>query len=104
MKRILYAVIAASAFATFGCNSDKQTANNGNADKTFSKFEDTFLDAYWNEYPSGSIFAGYGKYYDKLVIPDSASFANSIAFSKQWLDSLNSLDFKALGNNNKISF
>src|SRR5258706_2457086 len=104
MKRILYAVIIASAVIATGCNSNKQTENNGAADKTFSTFETTFLDAYWSEYPAGSINAGYGKYYEKLVIPNSAAFAHSISFSKQWLDSLNSLDFKALDNNNKISF
>jgi uncharacterized protein (DUF885 family) len=104
MKQLLYSIIIASLITTIGCTPKKQTAANGEADKTFTKFEDTFLDAYWSEYPSGSIYAGYGKYYDKLVIPDSAAYAHSIAFSKQWIDSLNSLDFKALDNNNKISF
>jgi uncharacterized protein (DUF885 family) len=108
VNKTLYTILFAFAFITFGCNSKKQTTDNNDAGqaaaKAFSKFEDTFLDAYWSQYPSGSIFAGYGKYYDKLVIPDSASFASNIAFSKQWLDSLNSLNFNALDNNNKISF
>jgi uncharacterized protein (DUF885 family) len=104
MKKILYPFIIALAVVSVSCNSNKQPAASDQADKVFSKFEDTFLDAYWKQYPSGSIFAGYGKYYDKLVIPDNASFAGNIAFSKQWLDSMNRLDFSALDNNNKISF
>ena len=62
------------------------------------------LDAYWNQYPSAAIFIGYGKYYEKLVIPDSAGFAGSIAFSKAWIDSLNKIDYKSLSDNDKISF
>src|SRR6185369_2684922 len=104
MKKNLYFLIIASVFIVSGCNSNKPANEKGEADKTFSKLEDSFLDAYWNEYPSGSIIVGYGKYYDKLVIPNDAAFANRIAFSKQWIDSLNSLDFNALDNNNKISF
>ena len=104
MKKTLHIILLSFIITAFGCTSNKQTDNNAEADKTFSKFEDTFLDAYWKEYPSGSIFNGYGKYYENLVIPDNASFINRIAFSKQWLDSLNHLDFKALDNNNKISF
>lgn len=104
MKKNSCIIIIAIILAASGCHSKKQTADNDQADEEFSKFEDRFLDAYWQNYPSGSIVAGYGKYYDKLVIPDSASFANNISFSRQWLDSLNSVDFNALENNNKISF
>ncbi|MEO5581320.1 MAG: DUF885 family protein, partial [Saprospiraceae bacterium] len=104
MKKILYTFLAL-ALTILGCRSKKQTTGNDrNANETFSKFEDTFLDAYWKEYPSGSIFNGYGKYYDRLIIPDSTCYSLRIAFSKQWLDSLNRLDFNTLENNNKISF
>jgi len=103
MKRLLYLMTLAAALVA-GCKSKEQAAGKGEADSTFLKFEDTFLDAYWNEYPSGAIFQGYGKYYDKLVIPDSSAFAHSVAFSRQWLDSLHALDFNGLDNNNKISF
>ena len=80
MKKLIYAMTLVAAVLA-GCKSKEQASNNGEADKTFLKFEDTFLDAYWNQYPTGSIFTGYGKYYDKLVIPDSAAFASRIAFS-----------------------
>ncbi len=70
----------------------------------FTNFETRFLDNYFKQYPSWSIGAGYAKYYDQLIIPDSASVKANISFSKQWLDSLNALDFLRLSDNNKISF
>ena len=81
-------IVLALALATLSCTSKKQTSGI-NPDKVFSDFESIFLDAYWKQYPSASISAGYGKYYDKLSIPDSTSFAENISFSKQWMDSLN---------------
>ncbi len=100
MKNIHFAFIAVTILA---CNTP-QPKNPVYSDKDFAAFEDRFLDSYWMQYPTGSIFAGYGKYYDKLVVPDSAAFANNLAFSKRWIDSLNQLDFKQLSDNNKISF
>ena len=72
--------------------------------KNSQAFESRFLDHYWKQYPSQSITIGYGKYYDDLVIPDSAAFAQHVVFSRQWLDSLNKLDFLRLSDNNKISY
>lgn len=86
-----------------GCKSNRQNKND-NSDTVFTKFEETFLDAYWNQYPTLSIYAGYGKYYDKLIIPDSLALAANISFSKKWIDSLNKLEFNKLNENNKISF
>ena len=70
----------------------------------FTNFETRFLDNYFKQYPSWAIGSGYGKYYDRLVIPDSASVTASISFSRQWLDSLKALDFLRLSDNNKISY
>ncbi|MCW3092788.1 MAG: hypothetical protein JWP81_3857 [Ferruginibacter sp.] len=103
MKNLLYTLLLTLAIALPACNSPKQSGNE-NASQHFADFEHEFLDAYWKQYPSASIYAGYGKYYDQLVIPDSTAFANSIAFSKNWIDSLNKLDFQQLSDNNKISF
>jgi uncharacterized protein (DUF885 family) len=103
MKHIFSSLVIASLFLTIGCNSKKQETA-ADTDKLFADFENVFLDAYWNQYPSGSIYAGYGKYYDKLVIPNKASFDGNIAFSKLWIDSLSKLDYKQLSDNNKISF
>jgi len=103
MKNALFGFIALLSLLILGCNSNK-VQDNGEADQLFASFENVFLDAYWKEYPAQSIQQGYGKYYDELVIPDSASFAHHIAFSKQWTDSLNQLNYDQLSNNNKISF
>ncbi|MEP7321347.1 MAG: DUF885 domain-containing protein [Saprospiraceae bacterium] len=103
MKKILFIFIVFKLI-TLGCTTKNQTAVNEHADETFSKLESSFLDAYWKEYPSGSIFNGYGQYYDRLIIPDSICYIQRIIFSKQWIDSLNKLNFNALENNNKISF
>ena len=102
MKNNFYKLLVLLLLFNFGCNSDKH--NNNNSDTSFTRFEDTFLDTYWNRYPTLSIYSGYGKYYDKLVVQDSSTFAGNISFSKNWIDSLNKLDYKQLSENNKISF
>ena len=96
-------IILLTVAGLLSCNSKKQGVDN-NADKAFSNFERVFLDAYWKQYPSSAINAGYGKYYENLVIPDSTSFAGNISFSKQWLDSLNKISINKLDINNQISF
>ncbi len=78
--------------------------NEENSNDTFKIFEDNFLDSYWKQYPVASIFIGYGKYYDKLVIPGASTVSNNIAYSEAWLDSLKILKFDQLSENNKISF
>ncbi len=103
MKKNLIILAITIGFITFSCNSTKQN-NTGGADKIFADFENAFLDAYWKQYPAASILNGYGKYYDLLVIPDSASFADNISFSKKWLETLNTVGFDKLNDNNKISF
>lgn len=102
MKITLPKLIVLLLLLNVGCNTGKQN-NNDNTDKAFATFEDTFLDAYWKQYPTLSIYAGYGKYYDKLVVPDSSSFAANISFSNNWMDSLNKIGYDQLSENNKIS-
>jgi uncharacterized protein (DUF885 family) len=85
------------------CTTKKEVTNE-DADTKFENLETVLLDAYWKQYPSLSIFNGYGKYYEKLVIPGSAVVAANISFSHQWLDSLNTLNYDSLLDNNKISF
>jgi len=102
MKKIVSIFAFAILFASMACKSPKEkTAIQG--DKLFAIFEDNFLDAYWKQHPSAAIFAGYGKYYDRLIIPDSASFTNNIFFAQLWIDSLNKIDSSGLSDNNKIS-
>jgi uncharacterized protein (DUF885 family) len=75
-----------------------------NADKEFNDLKVRFLDAYWKQYPADAISVGYGKYYERLAIPDNAYFASSVSFSKQWLDSLHAVRIKELSENNQISY
>ena len=84
--------------------SQTNKAKGNLTDKNFKKFEIVFLDNYWEQYPSNSIFIGYGKYYENLVIPKPAAFEANIAFSKRWIDSLKRLAFAKLSDNNKISY
>lgn len=100
MTKLIFLLLL--ALTLMGCQTQKSAKSN--SDSTFSQFETDFLDAYWKQYPSYSIFIGYGKYYENLVIPDSASVAGSVAFTKLWLDSLSAMDYAGLNNNNKISF
>jgi hypothetical protein len=72
-------------------------------DEVFASLENRLLDAYWKQYPSFSVFVGYGKYYDELIIPSRESVASDIAFSKRWLDSLAKIGITKLNDNNKIS-
>jgi uncharacterized protein (DUF885 family) len=85
------------------CNTTIEK-NKTSIDEAFSGFETHFLDQYWKQYPAQSIYVGYGKYYENLVVPDSNAFAAHVQFSKQWIDSLNTLDYNSLNDNNKISF
>ncbi|MEO7307290.1 MAG: DUF885 domain-containing protein [Ferruginibacter sp.] len=103
MKILLYLFVLALAVNCTSCNT-QNAGGSESVDTTFKTFEDVFLDAYWKQYPASSIFNGYGKYYEKLVLPDSSAVANNISFSRQWTDSLKKLDYQKLNDNNKISF
>ncbi len=102
MKKIHFFATLAVLFIS-SCNDQIPKADQ-HPQEEFSAFESRFLDQYWKQYPSQSITIGYGKYYENLVIPDSAAFAGHVAFSRQWLDSLNTVDFLRLSDNNKISY
>jgi uncharacterized protein (DUF885 family) len=97
-KYLLFLTLASIIYA---CNQSPKST--GDADKTFQTFEGAFLDAYFKQYPSYSIFNGYGKYYDSLMIPSMETVANDVAFSKKWLSELDKLDIQKLSDNNKIS-
>jgi len=88
----------------FACNSNKTNVTGKDLNTSFNNFQPRFLDAYWKENPSAAIFVGYGKYYDKLVMPDSNAFAQNVLFSKEWLDSLHSYNYDNLSDDNKINY
>ncbi len=102
MKQTFAKLLVLLTLTLVSCKSDKKESDS-NTDVEFAAFETKFLDAYWKQYPSGSIAQGYGKYYDKMVVPNSAAFESNVAFSKKWIVDLEALDFDALSDNNKIS-
>jgi uncharacterized protein (DUF885 family) len=106
MKYLLFFTIILSLLFV-ACNNRNQLPGKNaasSADKSFATFETRFMDAYWKQNPSASIFAGYGKYYDELKIPDSAAFKSDIAFAKKYLDSLHSFSYNVLSSANKIDY
>ena len=107
LNKSLTAVLALALVIGASCHSGTPDATGdgtGDNNKAFGAFEDRFLDAYWKQHPSASINIGYGKYYDELTIPDSASFAANLDFNRRWLDSLSGTGYDQLSDNNKISF
>lgn len=104
MKYLLLIALPASFFISCSSNQNTNESSASNADSSFSNFETRFMDAYWKQNPSASIFAGYGKYYEDLKMPDSAGFASDVAFAKNYLDSLHSFNYKTLSSPNKIDY
>lgn len=102
MKKTLVKLLVLLTITLVSCHSNKKESN-GDTDKNFASFETKFLDAYWKQYPSASINVGYGKYYDKLVVPNTAAFDANVSFSKKWLADLQALEYDQLSDNNKIS-
>ena len=87
------------------CNSNNKPADSiKNTDSSFTIFENRFIDAYWKQNPAAAIYAGYGKYYDILKIPDATAFESDTRFAKNYLDSLKTFDFTQLSSNNKIDY
>ena len=103
MKKNVLLIVPVLLALCICCSTEKKAVTE-DANKKFAELETVFLDAYWKQYPAASIFNGYGKYYENLRIPDNSYFEGNISFSKQWLDSLNALNFDSLSANNKISF
>lgn len=102
MKKTVVKLLVLLTLTFAGCKSDKKEGST-NTDADFAAFETKFLDAYWKQYPAASIAQGYGKYYDKLVVPNQSTFDNNVDFSKKWIADLNALDYDNLSDNNKIS-
>ncbi|MBC7629254.1 DUF885 domain-containing protein [Ferruginibacter sp.] len=105
MRHHLFSITICSLLF-FCCNHHPSATNaaTNSSDINFNDLQTRFLDAYWKENPSAAIAAGYGKYYERLVIPDSAAFAATVAFSKAWLDTLQHVGYNQLSDDNKINY
>jgi uncharacterized protein (DUF885 family) len=103
LKYIGYALV----FVCAACNNDPTPSAQGDdtdPNAAFNDFKPRFLDKSWQQYPNDAIFLGYGKYYDILKIPDSASFVNDSRFYRAYLDSIRQFDYERLSDSNKINY
>ena len=101
-----YPIVLLAIILSVSCNNHQPlsaTAATG-TDTSFSDFQTRFLDAYWKQNPVAAIYAGYGKYYDRLPMPDSATFAAGSIFAKGWLDSLHAFNYNGLTDDDKINY
>src|SRR5215831_18901437 len=102
-----YPILLCVAFLTWmSCTqSPNKTSNKEvSSDSLFKNFEARFIDAYWKQFPSAAISAGYFKYADKLKIPDQQALAGDNQFAKNYLDSLRTFSFDKLNDNNKTDW
>src|SRR5688500_11871876 len=87
------------------CNTEPDKLNDGaELHSSFAGFQQTFLDSFWKNNPANAIHVGYGKYYERLKVPDSIAFSKDVAFAKTWLDSLEEYDYNNLNGDDKINY
>src|ERR1700752_5425568 len=99
MKKLLSLL---SITILFSCNSEKKSEETlANQNAKFDAYKERFIEALWKQYPGWASGQGYHKYDSVLVIPNEATRASDLAFSKAYLDSLKSFDLNALSDNNK---
>lgn len=91
-------------FAFYAFDAKQIKVKDIDTNTLFDNFQPRFLDAFWKANPSAAIYSGYGKYYDLLIIPNSAAFADGVLFSNQWLDSLHAFNYNGLSDDNKINY
>lgn len=77
-------------------------AKKGNSD--FESFKLRMVDDMWKQYPNWATGVGYHKYDSVLPIPDEASRASDLAFSKRYLDSLTEFNYDSLSAMNKTDY
>lgn len=89
----------------FACNSGADKTNDRQElHSSFTQFQQRFLDSFWKNNPAQAIHAGYGKYFERLKIPDNMAFANDVAFANTWLDSLEEYNYADLNGDDKINY
>ena len=104
MRPTIPACMSLFFLGLLACTSSQKQAPGLGPDSLFNAFQSRFLDSFWRANPGEAISVGYGKYYEKLTIPDSSSFAQASVFSSRWLDSLYSYEYPKLSSNNQINF
>ncbi len=98
--------LAAITFALLtGCQKDGANAPQMTRDDAaFTRYESTFLDAYWKLDPLRATETGYHKYDSLLVIPDGSYRSHRITFAKAQADSLSRYEGNKLAEGNKLDY
>jgi uncharacterized protein (DUF885 family) len=102
-KTIPLFVLLAIGAASCG-NKTEETGNTTSGvskDAAFDMFKNNFIDKLWEMYPGWATAQGNHKYDTVLVIPTAERRNLELAFSKQYLDSLDTYKDEELNDNNK---
>ncbi|KZN31820.1 DUF885 domain-containing protein [Pseudoalteromonas luteoviolacea] len=111
MNKTALTLAVAAALTLAGCsstNTSTETAAKPVAhaaqNQAFSTFSEKFIEDLWRQYPEFSQYAGYGKYDDIITIPNAATRASNIQFSKDKLAKLYSFNVDSLSGNQKTDY
>jgi len=105
MKNTILSLII--CFAIAGCSSNAQKQENktvADMNPQFDTFKANFIEELWKVYPTWASSQGYHKYDSILVVPNDASRAKELSFSKTNLDLLKTYDLAGLSDNNKTDY
>jgi hypothetical protein len=97
-------LLAFLLFCSLACNTTTSQKDRKDDHLPFAVFQENFLDSFWKHNPAYAIYTGYGKYYDHLKIPDSASLSQDLSFARKWIDSLKQYSYESLNAGDKINY
>ena len=103
-KIILLSLIYIALAGCSGGNQNTESKTVADTNPKFEKYKAGFIEELWKVYPGWASSQGYHKYDSILVVPDDASRAKELTFSKVNLDSLKSFDLAGLSANNKTDY
>ncbi|PTT00251.1 DUF885 domain-containing protein [Pedobacter sp. HMWF019] len=102
MKRIMYVLLCAGAFAA--CKQQNKNGN-GEENKNFSKLCDQYYEEGLKLFPLNATYAGDDRYNDLLPNDGSVQFISETKdFYTKYLDSLKGYDREKLNDNDKLSY
>lgn len=84
MRRLPLFIAMATLILLASCGTTKAPRSSA----SFEKFVPAFMESYWHQFPSFASYVGNHDYDSVLMVPDHAYRDASVAFAKQYLDSL----------------
>ena len=102
MKNTLLILSLAIAIVSCGPKEKKQEESASTETTNIENIKEAFIDDLWKNYPVWASYVGFHQYDDQLPIPDQSRRDAQLEFSKNWLDSLSSIDMDALSENDRI--